>query len=210
MLKRFLDVAAAGSALVALAPVMTVVATRIKREDSGPVFYRAVRVGKDGRPFQMFKFRTMVVNADKIGGPSTPADDPRLTRIGKTLRAYKLDELPQLINVVLGDMSLVGPRPEVPEYVSMYTPNERLLLSVRPGMTDWASIRFRHEAEILRGSADPEQTYQETIRPEKIRLGLEYVRRRSLWIDLGILLSTAKALLTDHPALSLEDGAADT
>ena len=197
MLKRFLDVAAAGSALVALAPVMAVVATRIKREDSGPIFYRAVRVGKDGRPFRMFKFRTMVVNADKLGGPSTPADDPRLTRIGKTLRAYKLDELPQLINVVLGDMSLVGPRPEVPEYVSLYTPEERLLLSVRPGMTDWASIRFRHEAEILRGSADPEQTYQEKIRPEKIRLGLEYVRKRSLWIDLGILLSTAQTLLTD-------------
>jgi lipopolysaccharide/colanic/teichoic acid biosynthesis glycosyltransferase len=169
-------------------------AVRIKREDGGPVFYPAPRVGKDGKPFRMYKFRTMVVNADRIGGPSTAADDPRLTRVGHSIRKYKLDEIPQLINVVRGDMSLVGPRPEVQHYVDMYSPEERQILSVRPGITDWASIRYRNEGDILLGSDDPEQAYMEKIRPGKIRLGLEYVRRQSLWTDIKILAQTARAL----------------
>ncbi len=142
----------------------------------------------------MLKFRTMVVNADKIGGPSTSADDPRVTRIGAFLRRYKLDELPQLINVVKGEMSFVGPRPEVLDEVNKYTSEERKLLSVRPGITDWASIKFRNEGEILRGSPDPHATYLEKIRPEKVRLGLEYVDKSSLMTDIRIILGTLKAI----------------
>ena len=145
--------------------------------------------------FKMRKFRTMVVDADRIGGSSTPADDPRLTTIGKALRRWKIDEMPQLINVLLGEMSLVGPRPQVASDVARYTEDERRLLSVRPGVTDWASIEFRNEAEILRGHPDADNAYDELIRPEKIRLGLAYVDQRSLWVDLQILYLTAKAVL---------------
>ena len=195
-IKRTLDLLLASLALVVLSPALAVVSILIKREDGGPVFYGAQRVGKLGIPFRMFKFRTMVLNADRLGGPSTASDDPRLTRIGRGIRRYKLDEIPQLLNVVRGEMSLVGPRPEVQHYVDMYTSEERLILNVKPGITDWASIQFRNEGEILRGSTDPERDYIEKIRPGKIRLGLEYVRRQSVWIDLGILLQTARALLT--------------
>src|SRR4051794_14919586 len=133
-------------------PLLVLLAVLIKREDGGPALYSGKRVGKDGKLFKMHKFRTMVPNADTIGGPNTPDDDPRLTRIGKMLRGCKLDELPQLLNVLVGEMSLVGPRPQVLEDVELYTPEERALLSVRPGITDWASIEFRNEGEILRGS----------------------------------------------------------
>jgi len=194
--KRALDLLVAVPALVVVSPVLAVVAVLIRRKDGGPAIYASKRVGKDGRPFRMYKFRTMVVDAERIGGPSTAADDPRLTRIGERLRRYKLDEVPQLWNVVRGEMSLVGPRPEVPAYVDLYTPNERRLLSVKPGITDWASIRFRDEGEILRGAADPEQAYMERIRPAKVQLGLEYVRRQSFWIDLAILAATARAVLS--------------
>lgn len=194
MLKRAFDVAVSAGLLFTLAPLMGVIAWLIKHEDGGPVLYNGVRVGKDGKLFRMHKFRTMVPNADRIGGPSTAGDDPRLTRIGRILRKYKLDELPQLINVLKGEMSLVGPRPEVLDYVRMYTPSERAILTVRPGITDWASIRYRNEGEILRGSPDPELTYMEKIRPGKIQLQLEYVRSHSFLGDLRILLATAKAL----------------
>jgi len=193
MLKRTFDVVVASAGLLVAAPVLAGVAALVKREDGGPALYGSVRVGKDGRKFRMWKFRTMVLNADKIGGPNTADDDPRLTRVGKKLRQYKLDELPQLINVVTGEMSLVGPRPEVPEYVALYTGEERDLLRIRPGITDWASIRFSNEGEILRGSPDPEKTYFEQIRPEKIRLGLEYVRGHNLLVDLQIIARTARA-----------------
>ena len=194
VLKRAMDLVVGSAALVVFSPAIALTALRIKREDGGPVFYRAPRVGKDGRPFRMFKFRTMVVNADRIGGPSTAADDPRLTRVGHSIRKYKLDEIPQLINVVLGEMSLVGPRPEIQHYVDMYSPEERRLLSVRPGITDWASIRYRNEGEILLGASDPEAAYMEKIRPGKIRLGLEYVQRQSLLTDIKILAQTARAI----------------
>lgn len=139
----------------------------------------------------MYKFRTMVLNADKVGGPNTPDDDPRLTRTGRFLRRHKLDELPQLVNVLKGDMSFVGPRPQVAEEVAAYTPEEREILSVRPGITDWSSLRFHNEGEILAGQADPDQAYAELIRPDKMRLGLEYVRRGTFKDDIDILLETA-------------------
>jgi lipopolysaccharide/colanic/teichoic acid biosynthesis glycosyltransferase len=137
----------------------------------------------------------MVVNADRIGGASTADDDTRITRIGRFLRKYKLDELPQLINVLLGQMSLVGPRPEVPEYVALFTEEEKAILSVRPGITDWASIWNHDEGALLAGAADPERAYLDKIRPEKIRLQLKYVREHSFWVDIGILFLTLSTLL---------------
>lgn len=193
-LKRSLDLFVGSVALLLFSPVIAATALRIKLEDRGPVFYMAPRIGKDGGPFRMYKFRTMVVNADHIGGPSTAADDPRLTRMGHSIRRYKLDEIPQLINVVKGEMSLVGPRPEVKHYVDMFSPEERQVLSVRPGITDWASIRYRNEGDILRGAADPEAAYMEKIRPGKIRLQLEYVRHHTIWTDLKILFATAGSI----------------
>lgn len=193
--KRVFDVVLSAGGLALLAPILAAVAVAIRVNSAGPVFYRGLRAGRDGRPFRIFKFRTMVVNADKIGGPSSAADDPRITRVGDFLRRYKLDELPQLLNVVKGEMSLVGPRPEVMQEVLQYTDEEKRLLDVRPGITDWASIKFRNEGEILRGSADPHQAYLEKIRPEKIRLGLEYVQSRSLATDCRIIASTLRAIL---------------
>ena len=195
MLKRSFDIVASLLGLMLLLPLFVAVAIVLRWESSGPTFYRGLRAGRYGKAFRIFKFRTMVVNADKIGGPSSSADDPRITRVGNFLRRYKLDELPQLMNVLKGEMSLVGPRPEVVQEVLLYTQEEKRLLEVRPGITDCASIRFRNEGEILRGSADPHQAYREKIRPEKIRLGLEYVRSHSFLIDCRIILSTLKALV---------------
>src|SRR6266568_1772783 len=194
-MKRSFDLILSLLGLIVLAPVFAAVAVAIKIESAGPVFYRGVRAGRYGKAFRIFKFRTMVEDADKIGGPSSSSDDPRITRVGNFLRRYKLDELPQLLNVVKGEMSLVGPRPEVLQEVVLYTEEEKRLLEVRPGITDWASIRFRDEGEILRGSADPHAAYREKIRPEKIRLGLEYVERRSFLTDCKIIVSTLKAIL---------------
>jgi lipopolysaccharide/colanic/teichoic acid biosynthesis glycosyltransferase len=143
----------------------------------------------------MYKFRSMVLNADKIGGSSTPDDDPRITPIGKTLRRYKLDELPQLFNVVKGEMSLVGPRPQVQWAVDLYTPEQRGVLTVPPGITDYASVRFPNEGEILKGSTDPDRDYMEKIHPEKMRLSLEYVRQRLLLTDLKVIAQTFLAIL---------------
>ena len=195
MLKRSFDIGASLLGLLVLLPLFVVVAIVLRWESPGPTFYRGFRAGRYGRAFRIFKFRTMVVNADKIGGPSSSADDPRITRAGNLLRRYKVDELPQLINVLSGEMSLVGPRPEVLQEVLLYTEEEKRLLEVRPGITDWASIRFRNEGEILRGSTDPHAAYREKIRPEKIRLGLEYVERRSFLTDCQIIASTLKAIL---------------
>jgi lipopolysaccharide/colanic/teichoic acid biosynthesis glycosyltransferase len=194
-MKRIFDLLCAAMGLLVLTPVLAAVALAIKLESRGPVFYRGARAGWHGKPFRIFKFRTMVMNADQIGGPSSSADDARITRMGGLLRHYKLDELPQLLNVLSGEMSMVGPRPEVVQEVLLYTEEEKRLLEVRPGITDWASIRFRNEGEILRGSADPHAAYREKIRPEKIRLGLEYVERRSFMTDCKIIASTVKAIL---------------
>lgn len=190
MLKRLFDIAGSLTGLILLSPLFIAIALMIKRDSPGPVFYRGERIGKAGKPFRMYKFRTMVVNADRIGGPSTAADDPRLTKTSGFLKKYQLDELPQLINVFRGEMSLVGPRPEVAVYVNMFTEEEKEILSVLPGMTDYASLWNFHEGDVLKGSADPEKAYMEKIRPEKIRLQLKYVRERSFWVDCIITLKT--------------------
>jgi len=195
MLKRALDILLSFFGFVVVSPVLLAIAILIKKEDGGPVFYRGVRAGRFGKPFRIFKFRTMVLNADKLGGPSTADDDPRITRVGKFIRKFKLDELPQLINVLKGEMSIVGPRPEVQMYVDMFTEEEKAILSVRPGITDWASIWNPDEGAILAGSPDPEKTYVEKIRPEKIRLQLKYVRERSFWNDLKIIVQTIITVL---------------
>src|SRR5215210_5013258 len=170
--KRLLDVTCSSLALVLLSPLFAFVAAWIALTSRGPVLYRAPRIGLHGRPFRMYKFRTMVVDADRIGGSSTPDDDPRITPVGRILRRHKLDELPQLINVLTGEMSLVGPRPQVQWAVELYSPLERQILTVPPGITDYASLRFTNEGELLRGSADPDKAYIEQIHPEKMRLSL--------------------------------------
>lgn len=195
MLKRAFDASLSLAGLILLAPVFAVVALLIKCEDAGPVFYRGLRVGQFGKPFWIFKFRTMVVDAEKLGGSSTAADDPRILKVGKFLRRYKLDELPQLLNVLRGKMSLVGPRPEVQQYVNMYTEEERVILLVKPGITDWASLWNSNEGAILAGRPDPEKTYLEQIRPHKIKLQLEYVQHQSFWTDLTILIQTLGAII---------------
>ena len=195
MLRRCFHLAAASVLLLLLCPVWIGIAVAIKCSDNGPIFYRGVRIGRFGRPFRIFKFRTMVTDAERLGGPSTSDDDPRITPIGRFLRQYKLDEIPQLFNVLTGEMNLVGPRPEVEPEVRTYSDVERRLLRVRPGITDYASIRFHNEGEILKGSANPHEAYRRIIRPEKIRLGLEYVRDPRLTTDLRILLLTAATLL---------------
>lgn len=190
MLKRSFDMTAATFGLIVTGPLLLWIAWRIKSEDDGPVFFRGERTGLHGKPFRIFKFRSMVVNAEKLGPSSTASEDPRITRIGHLLRARKLDELPQLLNVLNGEMSFVGPRPDVKRFTDMYTEEEKILLTVRPGITDWASLWNSDEGAILTGSPDPDQAYLELIRPEKIRLQLKYVRQRSFWVDLKIIFLT--------------------
>jgi lipopolysaccharide/colanic/teichoic acid biosynthesis glycosyltransferase len=188
--KRALDVGIAATGLGVLALPMAAAAIAIKLDSPGPVFYRGERVGLHGRIFRIFKFRSMRVHR---GGPDTTSlRDDRITRVGHFIRRYKIDELPQLINVLLGQMSLVGPRPEVQSFVDMYTEKEEAILAVRPGITDWSSIKFHNEGEIVANSgyADPDQAYLELIRPEKLRLQLKYVREQSLTVDFKILWST--------------------
>lgn len=195
--KRFFDIVVAAIALVLLSPILLLIALTVKVCSPGPVLYRGIRVGWDGRLFSMLKFRTMVLNAESLGGSATAADDQRLTNRGKFLRRYKLDELPQVLNVLAGDMSLVGPRPEVQKYVSLYSPEEKAILSVRPGITDWASIWNSNEAAVLEGSRDPEKTYEELIRPTKLALQLLYTRNHSFLVDLKILFHTGMKLIND-------------
>ncbi len=199
MIKRLFDICFSAATLLALSPLLLAITAAVKLTSSGPVFYRGERVGMAGRKFRILKYRSMVVNADKIGGSSTPEDDPRITRVGKFLRRYKLDELPQFFNVLVGDMSIVGPRPQVAWAVELYSPEERALLTVRPGITDDASIKFRNEGEILRGAADPDKAYLEIIAPEKIRLGLEYVRNHSIFTDVRIIIRTVTSMFAGSP-----------
>jgi lipopolysaccharide/colanic/teichoic acid biosynthesis glycosyltransferase len=213
-MKRIFDIISSAVGLVILGPLLAGIAWLIRREDGGPVFYRGVRVGLHGKCFRIFKFRTMVLNAERVGGPSTPDDDPRITHIGRKLRKYKLDELPQLFNVLLGDMSLVGPRPEVKCYTDMFTVEEKPILSVRPGITDWASIWNPDEGSLLAGAADPEAAYLELIRPTKVKLQLKYVREQSFITDLRILWKTLMVIINPRArertvaALSLAGDAA--
>ena len=199
-MKRLVDILLSSVALIILSPLFAIVAILIKLDSPGPVFYRGVRIGRYGRPFRIYKFRTMVANAEKIGGPSTAADDPRLTKVGrKFVKRFNLDELPQFINVLKGEMSIVGPRPEVPEVINLLPANERnILLSVRPGITDWATLWIRDEAERLKGSPEPHQKYLKEIWPTKRKLALKYVRNHSLWTDFKIMFKTLKVHLIDR------------
>lgn len=195
-MKRLFDIVFSFVGLLMSFPLLILFAVRIRLESPGSIFYRGIRVGKKGKQFRIFKFRTMVINADKIGGPSTSADDHRLTKFGKFLRKYNLDELPQLINILKGEMSFVGPRPEIPSEIETYDQKtKKIILSVKPGMTDLATLANIHEEEILKGSSDPHQAYREKIKPEKIRLGLEYIKKRSFWLDLKIILKTVKSAI---------------
>jgi len=189
-LKRGMDIIASALGLLALTPVFLGVALAIKLDDGGPVFYRQLRVGRNEKPFFILKFRTMVQNADRAGLPLTVGADPRVTKVGQLLRRAKLDELAQLVNVLRGHMSLVGPRPEVPRYVEMYTPLQQLVLRLRPGITDPASIRYRDENALLGNAADPERVYIDTVMPAKLAINIQYLRDFSVWKDCGILLST--------------------
>jgi len=201
MTKRAIDIVAATVGLGFLAAPLAAVALAIRLDSPGPVFYRGERVGRRGRKFRIFKFRSMYVR--DVEGPGTSsATDSRVTRVGRILRRYKLDELPQLINVLRGDMSLVGPRPEVAWCVDLYTDEEQAILTVRPGITDWASIRFNDEAGIIAaaGYDDPDRAYLELIRPEKLRLQLKYVRERGLLTDLSILSKTLSTLFLTRTA----------
>ena len=177
---RFFDFILSLVGLVVLAPIFIVLAIWIQIDSKGPVFYKQVRVGQNGIDFGLFKFRSMVVDADKNGLITVGGRDPRITRSGYVIRKYKLDELPQLINVLLGDMSLVGPRPEVRKYVEFYTDEQQKVLSVKPGITDYASIEYMDENEILGKSSDPEKTYIEEIMSEKIKCNMKYIQNKSL------------------------------
>jgi lipopolysaccharide/colanic/teichoic acid biosynthesis glycosyltransferase len=194
--KRAFDLVGAGIGAVLLAPLLGALALLVKAEDGGPVFFRQERVGYRGHPFRIWKFRTMVPDAEARGLPLTVGRDPRVTRIGAWLRRLKLDELPQLFNVLVGDMSLVGPRPEVPRYVRLYSAAERRVLDLVPGITDEASIRYADESTILAAAADPERVYVEEIMREKIRLNLAYAACATVWTDVWVVLATLRRLLS--------------
>lgn len=187
---RFFDFILSLVGLVVLAPIFIVLAIWIKIDSKGPVFYRQVRVGQNSIDFGLFKFRSMVVDADKKGLITVGGRDPRITRSGYFIRKYKLDELPQLINVLVGDMSLVGPRPEVRKYVDLYTDEQQKVLSVKPGITDYASIEYMDENEILGKSSDPEKIYIEEIMPEKIKYNMKYINNKNLFEYFKIILLT--------------------
>ena len=195
--KRAMDIVLSAAALCVLWPVLLLIALAIVVDDPGPVFYRQVRVGRGGKPFRIFKFRTMVVDADKKGLSITVGRDSRITRVGAFLRRTKLDELAQLLNVLCGQMSFVGPRPEVPRYVELYTPYQRQVLLVRPGITDYASIAYRNENDLLAGADDPERMYIETIMPDKIELNMKYLREISPLTDVRLMLRTVLAVIAD-------------
>lgn len=197
MIKRLFDLVASAIGLLLLAPVFAAIAVIIKRESPGPVFFRQERVGLHGRTFRIHKFRTMVVSGEGKGPLITIGADRRITASGAFLRKYKLDELAQLIDVFTGAMSLVGPRPEVPKYVALYPAEVReTVLSVRPGITDLASIEYKDENTLLGKSTDPERTYVEEVMPAKLRYCMEYVRNRSMWLDLRIIVRTVAAILS--------------
>ncbi len=196
MIIRFFDVLFSSLGLIILSPLFLILAVWIKIDSKGPVFYRQLRVGKDGKDFYLYKFRTMLVDADKNGLITVGDRDPRVTRAGYFFRKYKLDELPQLINVVLGDMSLVGPRPEVRKYVEMYTSDQRKVLSVKPGLTDYASIHYIDENKVLAKSDDPERTYIDAIIPEKIRYNMKYIEHQSVKEYFKIIFLTIRRIFS--------------
>ena len=194
-MKRLFDIVASGCGLLVLSPVLILVAIWIKLDSTGPVFYRQVRVGRNNKDFRIFKFRSMRVGADKGSLVTIGGRDPRVTRSGYFIRKFKLDELPQLINVFVGDMSLVGPRPEVRKYVDLYTEEQRKVLSVRPGITDYASIEYVDENEILGKAEDPDRTYIEVIMPDKIKYNMKYINNCSVYEYLKVIFLTFKSIV---------------
>lgn len=195
MIKRLFDIFFSAMGLLILSPFLITIALLIKLHDWGPVFYRGERVGLNGKIFRIYKFRSMIINAEKTGVSSTSKEDSRITPVGKFIRKYKIDELSQLLNVFVGDMSLVGPRPEVKKFTDLYTEEEKILLKIRPGITDYASIWNVDEGEFLKDSQDPDKDYFEKIRPEKIRLQLKYYKEMSLLTDIKIIFLTLKKML---------------
>ncbi len=189
-MKRLFDIMASGLGLIVLSPLFLILAIWIKLDSKGAVFYRQVRVGYKNKDFRIFKFRSMRVGADKGSLVTIGGRDPRVTKSGYLIRKFKLDELPQLINVFVGDMSLVGPRPEVRHYVDYWTPEQMHVLDVRPGITDPASIKFRNENELMEQAEDPEKYYIDVIMQEKIKLYLEYVEKHNFLYDLGLIFKT--------------------
>ncbi|MEE9327322.1 MAG: sugar transferase [Cocleimonas sp.] len=193
--KRLFDLFFVIPGLLVLSPVLIIIALLIKFKDGGNVLFKQVRVGKNGKHFKVLKFRTMVINAEQLGNKVTTGNDPRITPVGNTLRKYKLDELPQLFNVLMGEMSLVGPRPEVPEYVEFYPKATRdIVLSVPPGMTDRASIEFVNENDLLTDAEDPVSEYKNKVLPIKLDYYVDYVKDRSLWLDFNLILKTVVAI----------------
>jgi len=197
-MKRLFDIVASGLGLIVLSPLFLILAIWIKLDSKGPVFYRQVRVGYKNKDFCIFKFRSMRVGADKGSLVTIGGHDPRVTRSGYFIRKFKFDELPQLINVFLGDMSLVGPRPEVRHYVDYWTPEQLHVLDVRPGITDPASIKFRNENELMEKAEDPEKYYIEVIMQEKIKLYLEYVEKHSFLYDIGLIFKTFWVIVSER------------
>jgi len=197
-MKRLFDIVASGCGLIVLSPILLLVAIWIKQDSKGPVFYRQVRVGYKNKDFRIFKFRSMRIGSDKGSLVTIGGRDPRVTSSGYWIRKFKIDELPQLINVFLGDMSLVGPRPEVRHYVDYWTPEQMHVLDVRPGITDPASIKFRNENELMEKAEDPENYYINEIMQEKIKLYLEYVENASFWYDIKLIFETFKVIITER------------
>lgn len=196
-MKRIFDIVTSGLGLIVLSPLFLFLALWIKYDSRGPVFYRQVRVGRNNKNFRLYKFRSMRSGADRQGLITIGGRDPRVTRAGYYIRKYKLDELPQLINVFVGDMSIVGPRPEVRRYVDLYTPEQMQVLTVRPGITDMASIRYRNENELLEQAEDPEKYYREVVMPDKLKINREYIERASFWFDIRLIFCTLQAIIKD-------------
>lgn len=190
IIKRIFDFICSSLGLIVLSPILIIIAIMIKKGSDGPVFFKQIRVGENGKDFEILKYRTMVVDAEKLGRQITVGNDSRITKIGAFLRKYKLDELPQLINVFKGDMSLVGPRPEVPRYVKLYTEEQKQVLQVKPGITDLASIRYKDENELLGKAEDPDDFYINTIMPDKLELNIEYIKKSNVFFDIYIILKT--------------------
>ncbi|MEZ7497305.1 sugar transferase [Flavobacterium sp. Arc3] len=194
-MKRIFDIVFSFLGLVFLSPLLILIIVLMKVSSKGSVFYKQVRVGKNNIDFDIFKFRTMFVNADKLGLLTVGGRDPRITKLGYYLRKYKLDEFPQLANVFFGDMSFVGPRPEVRKYVNLYSKDQLKVLSVRPGITDLASIEFRNENEMLSNQEDPDRYYVEVIMVKKLQINLDYLKERNLVKDIGVILKTFLAII---------------